>query len=222
MLSQYAFCPVRRERAVPLEDACALAIAASGVPAEKTGAARGAYNRAALEARAILREWQTATGHDDATLGAVLARGPTAAAHLTDVIDDAVRRGTAPASLRARLEQFVDESEVIVPAASDALARRDFATFGTLVDRSQANAERLLGNQVPETIHLARSARELGAVAASAFGAGFGGSVWALVRSADADRFASTWRDAYAATFPERRADAQVFVTRPGPAAVRL
>ena len=60
------------------------------------------------------------------------------------------------------------------------------AAFGDLVDRSQQLAERRLGNQVPETIELARSARELGARAASAFGAGFGGSVWALVSRADA------------------------------------
>jgi len=38
-----------------------------------------------------------------------------------------------------------------------------------------------LGNQIPQTIFLAKTARQLGAVAASAFGAGFGGSVWALV-----------------------------------------
>jgi len=49
--------------------------------------------------------------------------------------------------------------------------------IGVLIDRSQDGAERLLGNQVPETIALARLARDLGAVAASAFGAGFGGSV---------------------------------------------
>ena len=56
----------------------------------------------------------------------------------------------------------------------------DLDAFGALVDRSQALAESLLGNQVLQTIHLASSARQLGAVAASAFGAGFGGSVSAL------------------------------------------
>ena len=35
--------------------------------------------------------------------------------------------------------------------------------------------------KVPETVFLAKSARAEGALAASAFGAGFGGSVWALV-----------------------------------------
>lgn len=222
MLSQYAFCPVRLERSVALPQEYAFVIASSGVAAEKTGAARDAYNRAALAARGILSEWRAATGDDAATLGAVLARDPNAAGALTEVVEDAVRRGAAPASLRARLEQFLEESEVIVPAASDALGRRDFAAFGALVDRSQHGAERLLGNQVPETIHLARSARERGAAAASAFGAGFGGSVWALVRAADADRFAHEWRNGYGSAFPERRAQAGAFVTRPGPPAVRL
>ena len=222
LLSQYAFSPVRRERAVPLPDDHALVVAASGVAAEKTGAARDAYNRAALAARAILAEWRAATGDAAATLGAVLARGPAEADRLTGIVQDAVRRGAAPASLRARLEQFREESCTIVPAASDALARGDLPAFGALVDRSQDGAERLLGNQVPETIHLARSARALGAAAASAFGAGFGGSVWALVRATDAPRFAREWRDAYGAAFPERRAGADVFVTRPGPAALRL
>jgi galactokinase len=222
MLSQYAFCPVRQERSVPLPQDYVLVIAASGAAAEKTGAARNAYNRAALAAQAILSEWRAATGDDAATLGAVLARDPNTAAALTEVVEDAVQRGAAPASLRPRLEQFLEESEVIVPAASDALERRDVAAFGALVDRSQDNAERLLGNQVPETIHLARSARELGAAASSAFGAGFGGSVWALMRAADVGPFAREWRDVYDAAFPERRARADVFVTRPGPAAVRL
>jgi galactokinase len=222
VLSQYAFSPVRLERSVPLPEDHALVIAVSGVAAEKIGAARDAYNRAALAARAILMEWRTATGDAAATLGAVVARGPETLARLTMVVEDAVRRGAVPAALRARLAQFRDESEAIVPAASDALARGDVAAFGALVDRSQDDAERLLGNQIAETVHLARSARELGAAAASAFGAGFGGSVWALVRAADAGRFVREWRDAYGAAFPERRARAEVFVTRPGPAALRL
>ncbi len=50
-----------------------------------------------------------------------------------------------------------------------------------MAERSQEAAERWLGNQIPETIALARLARHVGATAASAFGAGFGGSVWALV-----------------------------------------
>jgi len=57
----------------------------------------------------------------------------------------------------------------------------DGAALGGLVDRSQELTTTHLRNQVPETIFLAKAAREEGAIAASAFGAGFGGSVWALV-----------------------------------------
>ncbi len=72
---------------------------------------------------------------------------------------------------------------------------------------------------MPETVALARLARELGAHAASAFGAGFGGSVWALVDAAGADAFREDWLAAYAARHPVAAARAEAFVTRPGPGA---
>ena len=80
-----------------------------------------------------------------------------------------------------RFNQFVEESTELVPAAADELGAGDLDAFGRTVARSQELAERLLRNQVPETVALVRSARDHGAWAASAFGAGFGGSVWALV-----------------------------------------
>jgi len=83
-------------------------------------------------------------------------------------------------------------------------------------------AERGLGNQVPETIELARSARRLGAIAASAFGAGFGGSVWALVPATDAARFADEWAAVYRRQFQDAAERAAFLVTRPGPAALRV
>lgn len=214
MLSQYAFRPVRRERVVTFPEDHVLVIATSGVVAEKTGAALEKYNRAALQSRAILDAWNAATADAAPSLGDVLARRPGAARRLAAIV-------TKPA-LRDRLAQFADENETIVPAAADAFARRDYVALGTLVDRSQQNAERLLGNQVPETVHLARTARTLGAVAASAFGAGFGGSVWALVPGADAERFTRAWSSAYLAAYPARRARAEVFLTRPGPPASRI
>jgi galactokinase len=121
--------------------------------------------------------------------------------------------------LSDRLVQFHEETEVIVPGVADALRDRDFAAMGTLVDRSQDLAERVLGNQVPETVHLARSARASGAVAASAFGAGFGGAVWAMIAEDHAEAFVAAWRARYAAAFPHPAARASWLVTRPaGPA----
>jgi galactokinase len=118
-----------------------------------------------------------------------------------------------------RREQFREETDIIVPGVGDAIRDRDWARLGALVDRSQALAERVLRNQVPETIHLARSARELGAVGASAFGAGFGGAVWAMVARADADGFLAAWRADYDKAFSGKRSRVKWSITQPaGPA----
>jgi galactokinase len=118
-----------------------------------------------------------------------------------------------------RRAQFREETEVIVPGVGDAIRDRDWRTLGSLVDRSQSLAERVLRNQESETIHLARSARERGAVAASAFGAGFGGAVWAMIPRNDSERFMAAWRAGYEGAFPGRRARARWSLTMPaGPA----
>jgi galactokinase len=83
-------------------------------------------------------------------------------------------------------------------------------------------AEDTLANQVPETMTLARSARDLGAAAASAFGAGFGGAVWAVVRRDAVTGFLERWRAAYLARHPDSAARAELFGSDPGPAAMEL
>ncbi len=119
----------------------------------------------------------------------------------------------------ARRAQFREETDVIVPGVGDAIRDRDWDTLGKLVDRSQSLAESVLGNQVPETIHLAREARALGAVAASAFGAGFGGAVWAMIPHAESEQFVAAWRASYESAFSTKRSRAKWAITRPaGPA----
>ena len=226
-LVQYAFAPVRFERMVPLPSDHVFVIGASGVLAEKTGAALELYNRQARRVYALLDRWRAATGRNDATLGAVLGSSGDALARLRAIVrDPAVRSaggdGFEVSDLVTRLDQFAAEADEIIPAAGDALERGDLEALGALVDRSQRGAELLLGNQVPETFHLARSARSLGAAAASAFGAGFGGSVWALVRRDDAERFERCWRESYEMHFPQHADRAAFFITTAGPAAMRL
>jgi galactokinase len=109
-----------------------------------------------------------------------------------------------------------------VPGAADALRDGDLGRFGALVDRSQQAVEEWLGNQVPETVSLARDARRLGAVAASAFGAGFGGSVWALVAAGDCGGFTREWRASYERQHPSAAARAVFIDTGAGPSAFRL
>ncbi|MBV7432435.1 galactokinase [Dermabacteraceae bacterium TAE3-ERU5] len=213
-LVQYSFCPVTFEREVPFPSGYALVVAVSGVAAEKTGAAMELYNRASLATREILGRWNRESGRADATLAAAARSAEDAPSRLHALVrsDDYLTR---------RLRQFLSESDVIIPAASDALSRGDLAAFASLVDESQRLTTEDLGNQVPETVSLQRLARENGAVAASAFGAGFGGSVWALVPENTAHEFAQEWLDAYGRQYPATANASTWLVTRPGPAAHR-
>lgn len=224
-ISQYAFCPVEFEKAITMPSGYLFAVAASGVAAEKTGAAGEKYNVVSRLASALVELWRRETGRDDAHLAAALGSSPDAVERLQAIIK--VARWSdmnefAPEALLRRLEHFMIESGEIIPEASDALACSDLRWFGRLVDRSQRAAEQLLGNQTPETSFLAASARRHGAAAASAFGAGFGGSVWAMVKATEVDEFLTGWADEYRDKFPERMELATFFATGAGPAAFRV
>ena len=224
-LRQYSFCPIRLEKEIRFREDQAFVIAVSGVKADKTGDARDAYNRASGAAQKVLELWRDATRRQsdtgDSSLGAVLAQ-PGALERLRQIVRDSHDPEYPPDLLLKRLEQFHEETNEIVPRAADALASGNFEPLGALVDRSQFLAETCLANQVPETIALARSARELGALAASASGAGFGGSVWALIQTGRAEEFRRSWASQYHQRFPERAEANSFFVARPGPGLIRF
>lgn len=220
-LRRYAFCPVTFEGEVPWPAGMTLAIAVSGVRSRKAGPERGAYNRLSLATREILRRWVAVSGQPASSLAAAVRQAGLEA--VAGAIGDADTDPELPAAfLEARLRQFVAESFEIIPAAAEALGRGDLAEFGRQADRSQHGAEAGLGNQVPETIALPRLARELGAHAASAFGAGFGGSVWAMVEADRADEFLHEWLSRYTHEFHRAAARADGFVSPPSAAARRL
>jgi galactokinase len=247
-LSQYAYAPVRLERVIPMPPDYVFAVAVSGVVAQKTGSARELYNRASRLAAAVADLWRKATGRNDPHIAAALASGPQAAerlrqvaraekgdsTHLPERPEGGHRRealvgaqmGPVPffplGAVATRLEHFLVENEEVIPAAGDALLRGDVEEFGRWVDRSQQAGVELLGNQVPETVCLARTAREQGAAAASAFGAGFGGGVWALARTAVAEAFLTAWARAYRQEFPQHADTSKFFLTAAGPAAFKI
>jgi galactokinase len=176
----------------------------SVVRSAKTGSAKGAYNNLSRAAQVLLEIWN-ASEPRAASLGAALATGQ--AETLRQLVRAASIEGWPADVLERRLDHFIRE-DARVPAALDAFRAADAAKLTSLADASQAEAASLLGNQVPETIALARTARDLGAFAACSFGAGFGGSVWALVDH-DAEAFAGRWH-------------AGAFVARPGPPLTEL
>ena len=218
MVGQFSYIPAREEGWAPWPADHVLVIGVSGVRASKTGNAQASYNRAADAVRWMVRQWNGLTYRNDVTLAAALASSPEAAERMAAIASGADESRGAPVAaeyLVKRLAQFREECEVIVPGVADAFRARDFAKLGALVDRSQALAEQAIENQVPETIALARLARERGAVAASAFGAGVGGAVWAMVARDGAERFGEEWKAAYAAAYPERAARGRFLLTSP-------
>lgn len=219
---QYAYCPVRFQRQMPLPADWTFAIASCGVAAEKTGAALEKYNRASRLAAAVAELWRRDAGGDAPHLAAVVRSQADAVERLRAILAGAKHGEFRPRELLDRLEHFLIENERVIPAASEALAGGDLESFGRWVDRSQHAAETLLGNQIPETAYLAAAARQYGAAAASAFGAGFGGSVWALLPTARVSEFLVQWQRSYVERFPQREIRAAFFPTAAGPALCRV
>lgn len=196
----YGYLPARAVGDAAFPANWALLVATSGVRATKTGAAQGDYNRAADLVHDLLARWNAVQRRRDRSLAAALASGPDARDRLERLV---AASGDAPL-LGARLAQFQRENTVIVPGALQAFRDGDAAALRRWAVESQQGAETALRNQVPETMFLARAALAAGAHAASAFGAGFGGAVWAVCAADDADGVRERWRALYARSFPAR------------------
>jgi galactokinase len=219
-VSHFGFMPVRRVSDTPMPPDWTFVILSSGVHADKAGSVRDRYNRASIAVRGLLSIWQAETGSHNPSLSAALGSAPDAEHHLREALARHTVPDFTPADLDRRLTQLSREL-ARVPLAARAFARADRDTIGALTRASQADAEQLLGNQIPETCALARMAYDHGAFAASGFGAGFGGSVWALAPTDRAETFAARWRQAYV---DECRPTGVVesFTCRPGAAVTEL
>jgi len=221
-VSEYSFCPVRHERSITFPIGYSLVIGVSGVAANKTGEALEKYNRVSRLTAEALAIWHASTGRTDATLMAAASSSEDAPDRMRNALRESRSSNFTPEDLFDRFEQLFVECTEIIPGVAEALTGRNIDRIGELIDRSQDGAERFLGNQVAETIALARGARKLGAVAASAFGAGFGGSVWSLVKADRAVSFKSEWAQQYWSRFPERAKRAEFFCTRAGPSMIEF
>jgi len=230
VVSHYSFMPVRALGEAPMPADWCFVVASSGVHADKAGGVRERYNRASLAVQALLALWNSSNatvGPPARSLAAALEGDAEAEDRLRHAIRQHPRSGGnfdgsefSADDLDRRLTMFVRET-ARVPLAAAAFASADADGLAALTRASQQDAERLLGNQVPETVTLAALAYEHGAFAASAFGAGFGGSVWALVRAADASAFGHAWMRRYREVFSYRDG-AEWFSAVPGPGALAI
>lgn len=239
MLSVYSFCPTNFERDVPFPDDLVFVVCHSGVFAEKTGEALAKYNAVSARARKACEAYNARYRTEHETIADIVRENMDGVAALLrsakpGVLQDALRRSAAtqgrqrlldkfgaipnssaePDALLDRFRQFVVESEYFIPRAAAALEQGDLPGFGNLVDQSHFNSRLMLWNIIPEIDFLQQSARKLGAIAASGFGAGFGGSAYAIVRAADTESFMARWKIAYDGRFPAHRDRAIWLTTR--------
>ena len=191
-LTAFTFDPMRQMDSVAVPDGWRFVLTPSGVAADKTGGAMGPYNHLSRAADVLLRLWNE-TQPPATSLAVALASSSDAVSRLRAVANRQTPEGWPAEVLTTRLEHFIRE-DARIPLAVAAFRAADAASLGRLSAESQRDAEVLLCNQVPETVALVTAARELAAFGASSFGAGFGGSVWALVPRHAAPRFAAAWR----------------------------
>lgn len=223
-VSAFSYMPVRHVADAPLPASWVFVFASSGIAAEKAGRAQALYNRASLGVRALMELWRAHAG-PLVSLTEGLTSGPDAEAMLRQLIDAHPVEGFTADALHTRLTAFAREVPRVL-AALAAITAGDALAVGLLAAESHGDADALLGNQLPETNALVALAIEQGALGASGFGAGFGGSVWALVdtRTLDVspDEFGARWIASYLARFPARAAKATAFAARPGVPLTRL
>ncbi|CAE8684627.1 unnamed protein product, partial [Polarella glacialis] len=227
LLKVFSYKPTRHERTVALPADLIFVVASSGVVAEKTGDKKADYNDAAGLARDAaaafaLREGVTAESKEACADLASCVRYCGGGQSARERISNVLRGSPQGTALETRFQQFFTENEECVLGVAEALASDDLGRLGALVDLSQQAGDEGLGNLVPETRWLPAEARRLGAVAASAFGAGFGGSVWALIAASKAEELMKVWRESYLKEFPHREPTCEFFITAPGACACQL
>ena len=204
-LSEFSFAPLTHLADIAFPSDYVFVVASSGVSANKTGDARLRFNRIS----SMVTEITAAAGEIGSLAKTIDHAG-------IEEVRDLIARGKfsfTTKDLLDRVKQFYVENFEIIPAVSALLAEGKIGDIGDLIDLSQQNAERLLGNQIEETVFLQRSAREIGSVAASAFGAGFGGSVYAITRASEANDLIEEWRRVYLTQYPQHRATSEFFAT---------
>lgn len=210
-LSLFGYHPITCHERVAWPEDQVLVVAGSGVKARKTGEALERYNRVSWRAAEVARQFGVDIDRHFAHLGAMMGE--------PDFDRESLRWAITEDDLWDRFQQFERETGHVLPEALRAIRAGDWARFGAATAESQQMAADWLGNQVPETEALVRLALEHGAHAASSFGAGFGGAVWAVVPRAQRESFMVAWQAAYHAAYPSQEGKSVFLKDEPGPPA---
>jgi galactokinase len=192
------YCPTEVLESVAAAGDIEIVTAYSGKVAEKTKTAMKEYNRLSGRAslcvealnrmysgsKRLLREFYGETGSH--------MRADRAFADLAGVGED----------LAERAYQFFREEHIMEKAVAS-MKSRNIAEYGRLINESHELSKLYLKNIVEEVDFLKESANRLGAYGATGFGAGFGGSCYAVVDRSRADGFLGKWKQQYLKRFPQ-------------------
>ena len=196
---------------VPIPDGWRWLIAHSLVRAEKSGAAREAYNRRAATCRASLAALREAWGEPDVTYPD-LARRSDVVSRAEAVLD--------PVSLR-RFRHVISEARR-VDEAQAAMEASDPVRFGRLMSSSHASLRDDYEVSISQLDEMVRIAERAGALGARLTGAGFGGCMVALCDEAGVSAVRDSLLEQYYATRSDHRlehgpslTDDRIFEVRP-------
>lgn len=214
-LSLYQYAPTVFKAEVAWPAKWALVLAFSGVRAEKTKEAMVQYNLASRRASLSVTAYNRFCGKKLRNIQEIDSdtRGVAADPWLREL--GANIKKYRSLDLPGRIRQFLLEERKTTPQAIHGLLWQDLDAFGKAVSESHRASRRFLWNIAPEVDFLHTSALELGAAGASGFGAGFGGSIFAVVPSGRATEFASAWQREYQKRYPEIAKQAAFFLTSP-------
>jgi galactokinase len=211
--SRIDFSPLRLQQIrVPSE--WRFVVADTLMSAEKSGAARQAYNERTVECRRALK----AVGADLVRRGSV-SSAPEGYPELRDAVgwDEALNAGAAALDerLARRFRHVVTEARRVEEAQS-AIESGAATEFGALMDASHESLRADYEVSSPELDRLVAIARNGGALGARLTGAGFGGCIVALSETSSVDRVVDALEaEYYRGRAFDGRLEDRLFVARP-------
>ena len=194
------YCPTEIIDKVDVPQDYAIVVAYSGKKAEKTKEAMLKYNRLSEEAASAVRRLNEINGTRFHLLRDFFKELPVH--ERADAAYEQLAKSGEGIRIAERACQFFRETE-ITQRAFGCLKERDIGEFGRLINDSHNLSKKYLKNIVPEIDFLQKSANHMGAPGATGFGAGFGGSCYAVVSESCFPDFIESWKEKYIKKYPQ-------------------
>ena len=191
------FCPTRILQKVRMPRDLEVVVAYSGRVADKSKEAKVLYNRLSVNARSCVDHLNSINSTHYEFL-----RDFYPDLTFEEKAEKAYRQlVTVDEELAGRAFQFFREN-ALIGRAVEHLKVGEYASVGELINESHELSKRCLGNIVEEVDWLHEKANGLDAYGATGFGAGFGGSCYAMVDRKKSEEFISRWKDSYLKRYP--------------------